>query len=182
MLIAPLEQDWAAPAAIAADLAALEHSLGARLPEPFRQFCLRFDGGYPYPNMFDAAIIRAGAVISADPMMFVEFFYPLAEMQAHWQGETYGEGCPPEMLLIGNEPGGVEILLSLRAQTLGMVYLWQGSTNIWGSDGNDEGALHLQAPSFGAFLAQLCDTPDKAGHAHWATPRHLALARELGPL
>ena len=140
---------------------------------------LRFGGGYPYPNSFDSAIIRAGGVISSDPRMYVEFFYSIAEMQGHWQRETYGDGTPPGMAMIGDEPGGTEVLLSLRPQDFGVVYLWLGRTNVWGTDGNDESALHRQADTFNAFLASLDDTPDKAGYEHWSIPRNLASAREF---
>ena len=33
-----------------------------------------------------------------------------------------------------------------------ILYLWLGSTNVWGTDGNDDSALHRQADTFNAFL------------------------------
>lgn len=171
MLIAPF-QDKAFPAtgSLEGAVTAWERELGLRLPEDYRNFLLRFDGGYPYPNFFDSALIRAGVVVSSETLMVVEFFYSLAEGQAHWNKASYGAGTPPGMAFIGSEPGGTEVLMSLRPQDFGVIYLWYHSTNIWGTDGNDDSALYRQADSFNDFLVSLFDTADREGYEGWYRP------------
>ena len=69
------------------------------------------------------------------------------------------------MFFLGSTGGGVEVLMSLRPKDHGAIYCWYHSTNIWGTDGNDDGALYEQAESLAAFLSSLTDTASKAHRA-----------------
>ncbi|MBD2748178.1 hypothetical protein IC232_15885 [Microvirga sp. BT688] len=81
------------------------------------------------------------------------------------------------MLFIGCNPGGLEILLSLRAADFGQIFCWLHSTKIWGTEGNDQ--LWLQAPSFEAFIASLYDEPDRSDYDDWHIPIYDKLAKPL---
>lgn len=175
--IAPLDGAWSDPADTQARLALFERTLGVALPPAYRAFLIRFDGGRPYPNTFRPTPGGLGAVWSTAER-YVDAFYSLAEVEAYAQGNVYDGGQPPGMLCIGGDSGGLEILLSLRPQDIGTIHLWMGSTSLWGTDGNDEGALHVQAPDFAVFLSSLTD-PDGSGYDHWATPRNLLLAKAV---
>jgi SMI1 / KNR4 family (SUKH-1) len=176
-VVAPLNGAWSDPADTERRLVAFERALGTTLPAVYRAFLIRFDGGRPYPNTFQPTLACAGSVLSSTEC-YVDAFYSLAEVEAYTRGEVYGQGQPPGMLSIGGDSGGLELLLSLRPQDIGTIHMWMGSTFLWGTDGNDEGALHFQAPDFPAFVSGLTD-PDGSGHGHWATPRNLLLAKSL---
>jgi hypothetical protein len=93
------------------------------------------------------------------------------------RGDVYGKGNPPDMLFIGCEPGGLEILLSLRPGDRGHIFCWPHTTNIWGTDGNTQ--VWHQADSFDAFLGSLFDRQDGSDYAAWRRPIYDTLAKPL---
>lgn len=172
MLIAPTDKDkgWSLAAATERAIVAWEAETALRLPEAYRRFMIRFDGGYVWPNMFTSAIIEAGIIPSSDTAMFIDTLYSFDLVLGHWRKDTYGDGTPPGMVFVGDNPGGTEIVMSVRPHDFGVIYLWYHSTNIWGTDGNDDSALIRQADSFPAFLQSLYDDTDKSGYEAWYIP------------
>lgn len=139
-----------------------EAETGTALPEDYKQFLRRVDGGYPYPNTFFPDLPKDRFFAYAEGA-FLSVLYDWESVQRHWRGEVFGAGTPPGMLIVGNEPGGLEILLSARPQDRGRVYAWYHTTAPWGTDGNAAAALFPLAGSFSEFLGALGDTPDNDG-------------------
>lgn len=172
MFLAPndYQKGWSNPAVTRAAIEAWESRNGICLPSTYRHLMIAFDGGSIYPNIFDSAILRAGRVPANDFEMNIERVYDFDYATQLWNTEVYGRGTPPMMMFIGDDPGGVEVLMSLRPQDFGVIYLWYHSTNEWGTDGNDDNSLIRQADSFDAFLNSLYDAPDRSGYDHWFIP------------
>jgi hypothetical protein len=182
-LIAPVterwnqgERDWSYVKDPSQDIARWEISTGLALPDKYRRFMLKFNGGRVYPRIFQYNVPLT-QYPSNEPVTVVNPFYSWTAAEKHWRGDIYGRGTPPEMLFIGCDPGGLEILLSLRPKDFGHIFCWVHSTNIWGTDGNDQ--IWHQASSFEAFLDSLYDESDGSDYDDWHVPIYDKLAKEL---
>jgi hypothetical protein len=182
-LIAPLterwnegERDWSYVKDPSEDIARWERTTGLSLPDAYRRFMLAFNGGRIYPRLFRYTV-PLEFYPSTEPVTYVNPFYSWADAERYWRGDVYDRGTPPDMLFIGCNPGGLEILLSLRPADFGQIFCWLHSTNIWGTDGNDR--LWLQAVSFEAFLDSLYDEPDGSDYDDWRRPIYDKLAKPL---
>jgi hypothetical protein len=173
-LISPVDGEWNADGAAAAAISGWEHATGLRLPDDYRGFMFRYDGGRPYPNMFRrvALVPHEGECLSEH---FLDPFFNWDRVVT-WSKEL-GNRLPPESLAIGADPGLVEIVLSLRRDDYGAVYSWVRNWGVWGSEENSY--LCLQAPSFAAFVASLFDDKEGNGYAYWHTPAGERLQRTL---
>ncbi|WP_367185494.1 SMI1/KNR4 family protein [Mesorhizobium ventifaucium] len=54
-LISPVDREWHAGGHAASAISSWEHETGLRLPDDYRGFMIRYNGGRPYPNMFKHA-------------------------------------------------------------------------------------------------------------------------------
>lgn len=182
-LIAPVterwnegERDWSFVKDPSRDIVAWESRTGHALPDSYRRFMLAFNGGRVYPRLFRSAVpLERYPFI--EPVTFVDPFYSWADVEEYSRGDVYGRGTPPDMLFIGSDPCGLEILMSLRAADYGQIFCWVHSMNIWGTDGNDW--VWNQAPSFEAFLDLLHDEPDASDYEGWHIPIYDRLAKPL---
>ncbi len=55
-VIAPLSEEWMIPSDLENRVAGWERSAGVRLEASYRSFLMSYNGGRPYPNVFDVAI------------------------------------------------------------------------------------------------------------------------------
>lgn len=173
-VISPVEQEWSAAGTAAAAVSRWELESGLGLPDDYRRFVIRYDGGRPYPNMFKhTALDDQGAQNPSDHLVDPLYSW---DRVVTWSGEL-GNRLPPKCLAIGADPGLLEIVLSLRAEDYGAVYSWVRNRAVWGSAENSY--LCRQAPSFGGFVAALSDDAEQSGRACWYTPRADRLKREL---
>jgi hypothetical protein len=178
MKIAPEKGRAPIPADQAARITDFATNIGGQLPVDYLTFLTRYDGGFPYPNVFDE--VTPDAVRrSVDRQAFCDRLFDLENVAAHSRGETFGKAVPTGFLLIGEDPGGLIFLLSLRPDDFGALFLWQANSAPWGSAENNETHIFQQASSFSDFLDSLYDTEDKIGYDHWATPFIVANAVEL---
>jgi SMI1 / KNR4 family (SUKH-1) len=182
-LIAPItegwnrgERDWSYVKDPSADIARWERDIGFQLPDAYRRFMLTFNGGNVYPRLFRHNVPQ-DRYWSTEPVTQIDPLYSWADVEEHTRGGVYGRGNPPDMLFIGTDPGGLEVLLSLRVEDRGHIFCWPHSTNIWGMDGNDQ--IWPQATSFEAFLHSLFDLPDESDYKAWRLPIYDKLARPL---
>lgn len=172
-IIAPNGDAWPDPAATAAKVATLETQLGSALPEPYRNFLVSTDGGAPYPLIFE------DPRDPADPYRFLDRFNSTDFIARAMSGEIYSGGEPKGYVIIGEDPGGLVVVLSLQPADLGAVYIWESSTAPWGTGENTAAALIPLAPDFASFVQALYDTPDRMGWTHWAIPIRERLQRPL---
>lgn len=153
-------------------------ALGRTLPKDYQTFLLRYDGGAPYPNIFDDPTPAELREV-ADTQVFCDRLYPLDDARAEAEGANYGDAVPSGFVPFAEDPGGIVLLLSLREGDFGAVMVWRATIATWGSDDNNHSHLFRQSDSFTAFLTSLYDTDDKIGYAQWTTPWRLENARDL---
>ncbi len=170
------ERDWSYVANASQDIKRWESTTRSNLPDGYRRFMLTFNGGRVYPGLF-CYNVPLELYPSTEPVTRVDPFYSWATVESHWRGEVYGKGYPPDMLLIGCDPGGLEILLSLRPTDWGHIFCWPHTRNIWGTEGNTQ--VWHQADSFEAFLKSLYDLQDESDYDAWHLPIYDKLARPL---
>ena len=178
LIIAPLNEEWPNLSGLGREITVWEIEANTSLPSAYRAFLLAYNGGSPYPNVFDVAVPDA-IWGSADKQTFLDPLYDFAFSVSLYNGDTFGDGTPRPFFFIGSNPGGLELLISLRPKDAGSIYCWQGTDVPWGTDTNTDSALYLQAKSFPEFIASLYDTPDKIGYDYWESPRHKLLAQPL---
>lgn len=135
---------------------------GKRLPNSYKLLLGIANGGYVYPNIVANTDIE-GRISYGDAGLFFSVLYDWHTCLSNFEGDTFGEGTPPNFLMFGNDPGGVEFILSVRNHDFGSVYGWPHSSNIWGTDGNEENALILISSSFAGFISSLSDNREKDG-------------------
>jgi hypothetical protein len=177
-IIGPNGNQWPDTSHHLAKIAEFEKISGLRFPEDYRTFLMKYDGGRPYPNTFKVAVPPALWDMAED-LTYVDPLYSWDFSRQLLDKTTYYEGTPECLWFIGCDPGGLELLLSLRPKDHGTIYSWRGTYTAWGTDGNDQATLYMQAPSFTAFVFGLFDTPDKQGYDYWKTPNQILLARDL---
>ena len=178
MKIAPEKGRAPIPADQAARVEAFAVSVDAQLPSDYEAFLTRHDGGFPYPNLFDQ-VTPDTVRWSVERQAICDRLFGLENVASHAKGDIFGNATPTGFLLIGEDPGGLVFLLSLRAEDFGAVFLWQSNGALWGSAENNENHIFQQAVSFSDFLDSLYDTEDKIGYDHWVTPFAVANAVEL---
>ncbi len=172
-IIAPEGSAWPDEAALADAVAELEAALGTTLPEPYRSFLLTYGGGAPYPLIFDYAPDED------DPERFLDRLNRPARVQELFTGKTFGDGTPQGFAAIGEDPGGLIVLLSLHPGDFGAIYAWSATAEPWGGPNNSPDMLVHLGADFGAFMASLYETEDLMGYEHWSTPQRRALKRDL---
>lgn len=118
--------------------------LGATMARAVPGDYLSFLREFPSTGMFDIdGTVGIGAF--ALDMLFASCTdkrYDLVEIASR---PLYDGDMPRDFLLIGDNNFGNAFGLDLRAGTLGQVFYWD----------HDDGALHLVAPNFSEFLANL---------------------------
>jgi len=119
-------------------LEAFEKELGTALPEPYRQFLIQHNGGYPS---------------GAKKLYALDQFYGLHD-GPDWarfpDRRLLAQFIPPRMLVIADDPGGNHYCLSLGPPDRGSVYLWDPECAYQG-----DGAFQLLADDFHTFLKGL---------------------------
>ncbi len=178
LIIAPIDYEIRGDDQIGNKIATWEEENNVKLPNSYRKFLERFNGGYVYPNVFkiNADINEIGL---NDDLMFFDIAYDFDYAIELWNREVYYNGTPEGFFFFGSDPGGFELLISLRQKDYGHVYGWFHSTYEWGTEGNTEASLVRQSDSFEAFLNSLHDTNDQIGKQHWETPKAVQTAIKL---
>jgi hypothetical protein len=100
----------------------VEQKYECRLPDDYRQFLLKNNGGFPLPECvtFD----EAGRKTAADVFCFLAIGdeRPWASME--WNRETYSGRLPKNTLPIARDSGGNLWLLNVGPENTGSVYFW----------------------------------------------------------
>ncbi len=161
---------------------AIEHwekDSGFTLPPSYREFMIRYNGGYVYPRLFKTPLLsgQSGPYYDDSNLIYIDPVYCWKTVEINWNGEWYGRDPIPEnYLLIAGTPAAIELLLSLNPNDFGYVYSWRHSVYKWGSDENSQ--IHLQAQSFAQFLEGLFDDNGE-DYENWYIPAYENLIRDI---
>jgi hypothetical protein len=187
MKIAPLterwnegERDWSFVKDPRADIEAWEKAEGILLPESYRKFMLRYNGGRVYPRLFRTKAEighMMGPYVCQDEETFCEVIYDWAFVERIYTGKYYAKGVPPKHIAFASAPMRIELLMALNSKNYGRIYAWIRSTNDWGTDGNDE--IFPLARSFPEFLLNLYDDKKKSDYSNWRVPIYDILAKDI---
>lgn len=171
------ETDWSYVSDPTSALAAWEHARNISLPQDYRNFLVKYNGGRVFPRLFKHKMgpLQAGPYVDETGQTYLDLILPWESVESHWRRETYGDGVPPEHLVIGDTPGGIQILMSVRPTDKGTISSWYHSTSAWGTDGNTK--THPLADSFTDFLRSLYD--DGNDYEGWHIPVYDKVAKDL---
>jgi hypothetical protein len=146
------------------------------VPSDYRQFITKYNGGRVYPPMFRYTV-PLDKYPSTEPVTYLDPLYDWDYVEEIWNGGVFNGRNPPQMLMIGSDPGGLEVLLSLRKEDYGKIYTWLHSLSGWGEEDND--TVYLQASSFREFMDSLYDNEAREGYTYWHRPGLAHLERKL---
>ena len=115
------------------DIAAFESRTRVRLPEEYRKFLARHNGGVPTPASFSESSVRYFLEIQGRDSY--------SDIEARWA--LIGDRLSDGMLPIANDPGGNSILIQTSGADVGSIWFW---------DHENPSALVRLADSFNRFL------------------------------
>jgi len=177
ILIKPAEGNWSSFDDPAPRIAQWENSTGRKLPEDYKKFMSRYDGGRIFPLIFDRKIPPDVYSMGA-PETFLNMFYPWETVAGIWNGEIFDKRTPPDFIVIGSSPGSVEVVLSLANETYGKIFLWLHSQSDWGACNNNH--VWPQEESFRAFVESLYENDGEEGYDYWYLPGEKGMEKTVG--
>ncbi len=127
--------------------------IGVKLPKPYVDFLLRYNGGYPSPDTFKIADWNNASSVHA--------FYKINSKQSYDDllecHHTFSERIPSSFLTIASDPGGNQICLAVSGSDYGKVYYWDHENEADNGEIADMGNMALLADNFNDFMAGLTD-------------------------
>ncbi|OMF94221.1 SMI1/KNR4 family protein [Paenibacillus sp. FSL R7-0337] len=117
---------------------------GLQLPQQYREFLLKHNGGYPKPYYF--------TISREQGMGMVNVFYGIGEMYDDLDKKihNFDEILEAGFIPIADDSGGNQICLGLTEAHFGHVYFW-----IHDEDPEDMGNMFFLSKDFGEFLERL---------------------------
>jgi hypothetical protein len=148
------------PPASPEQVAAFEAEIGAPLPDDYRRFLLRSNGGslggnYEFEGEAASAVVRSVGGFREG--------YSLRSARGCYQGSP--PRIPHALLWIMDDPGGNAVCLGLTGKHRGRVYFWvhdeEPVPDEWDGDVETAGNIRLLADSFTDFVTGLCPRNDE---------------------
>ncbi len=135
-----------------------EKLIQAKLPEDYKQFLLKHNGGHPIANGFE--LIKP--INNKTKEAGIDWFYSLydediANISTEFNNistrfKDSRDKIPDEILPIGDDSGG-KICLGIQGDYYGKLYYWTTNWSWWSED--DYNYLYLIANSFTDFINSL---------------------------
>lgn len=131
------------------DLINLEAQLGVKLPNSYRDFLKKHNGGYPQPDGFDFANGEDGSSVDK----FLEISSSKNESVSEYYN-NYKDRIPKDYFPIAKDPGGNLILIGVKNSNAD-IYFWDHESEA--EDGDVPGMynMHLIATSLDDFINDL---------------------------
>ncbi len=148
------------------DVETWEERNGKRLPVEYRNFLLAYLGGFPFPACFDVSPDPWPEFLDENPQEVTEL-YTWKHVQDLISTNYYYDGYPRGYLIIGDAVSPVHLLLGVREDNWGKIFLWYHSSDEWGGDVNNEAGLVLVADNFDYFLRSLYDDGSGVARRNW---------------
>lgn len=119
---------------------------GLQLPQQYREFLLKYNGGYPRPYYFN--------ISKEQGIGMINIFYGIGEMYDNLDKkiDIFDDILDAGFIPIADDSGGNQICLGLSEKYYGNVYFW-----IHDEDPEDMGNMYFIAEDFGGFLEKLHD-------------------------
>jgi len=154
------------------ELVAVELGLGSRLPESYRWFLMNYGATTPCEIVYYEPLIRFPAEVSPCGRGYVAIFYGTKSDVDEAYSLTrrirfFGGRIPSNMIPIGDDGGGGQILLGVSGKEAAKVYFWDiqgepldeaGFFDEYGKPRPPEAMLqnvHFIADSFEGFLSRI---------------------------
>jgi hypothetical protein len=145
------------PAALTA-IAEFERQLGSQLPEDYREFLIRCNGGHVGGRLWYVGPTPNGARADAG-VHHVGGFRKETYFSLERHRESYEGRIPRDLLWIMDDPFGNAICLGIAGDYRGRVYFWdhemEPDADEWNGAVETAGNLQLLANSFTEFVAGL---------------------------
>lgn len=175
-LIRPTQGTWDDVPDRSKEIIEWQQETGLKLPRNYLYFMTAYNGGRPYPLILDYSI-PVERYPSTEPKTFIDILNDWDEVMEAWHGRVYGEGPPPRSIIIAQDPGGLQIVMSLDENDHGVVSSWYHMTTPWGTPPNTE--VWREAGSFREFIGRLYEDEARSGLKYWHRPRKADLQRPL---
>jgi hypothetical protein len=136
-----------------AEIAALELRVGCRLPESYRNFLLKFNGGRPAPYMqvVDIENLPGG---DTDVMMFFGIDRSVESSTIDWNLSALEERIGEQLLPIARDSGGNRFCINLSKNDFGSVVYCDFEPG-FGFHASDSAIYYRVAPDFDSFLDRI---------------------------
>nr|WP_052421250.1 SMI1/KNR4 family protein [Paenibacillus sp. FSL R7-0273] len=123
-----------------------ERMNGVQLPQQYREFLLKYNGGYPKPYYF--------RISQEQGIGMVNIFYGIGEMYDNLEKriDIFDDIIDIGFFPIADDSGGNQICLGLTEKYSGNVYFW-----IHDEDPEDMSNMYFIAKDFKEFLEKLYD-------------------------
>ncbi len=129
---------------------------GRELPRDYRHFLLTYFGGFPFPSCFDVSVEPWPEFLDENPQVITDF-YPWTYVNELIETKYFYDGYPEGYLVIGEAVSPILLLVGIREDNFGKLFLWYNSTVDWGSDVNNESSLVFVSNSFAELIQNLYD-------------------------
>lgn len=137
------------------DIGLLEEQLGIRLPDAYKSFLARFNGGRPEPDGFE--IVGMDNNPNGSIQMFLRIGGPVESSTLAWNYNTLQGQIPPELFPIARTGCGDLICIIIAENEIsgpvGAVVLWDYHA-AWGNSGLCYD-IYLIANTFEEFIGDL---------------------------
>jgi hypothetical protein len=144
-----------------ADVARFEHEIGTKLPEDYRAFLLKCNGGSVGGELWFQGPTVEGKAADAG-VHGIGNLHAEDSMSLQVCREVYEGRIPNGTLWIMDDPFGNAICLGLTGQQSGYVYFWdhelEPDPDSWDGSVETAGNVQLLTHSFSAFIAGLQPT------------------------
>jgi SMI1-KNR4 cell-wall len=131
-------------------LVALERQFGIMLPENYKLFLLKHNGGRPRPNFFPIHGFEG------NPFGSIHYFFGIGDgvksSDVGWNYKTYNGRIPRELLPIAGDGSGNVICLSHKGVNKGFVYYWNHDLETSPPTYDN---IYFISDSFDSFLSSL---------------------------
>jgi hypothetical protein len=147
-----------APPVSAEMLAMLEASVGTSLPDDYRQFLIRCNGGYIGGALWFSGPTPAGEAADAG-VHHIGGLRDDANYSLAWHQDCYAGRIPRALMWIMDDPFGNAICLGISQETRGRIYFWDHEAEpdkaLCDGEIGKAGNVSLIANSFKDFVAGL---------------------------
>lgn len=137
-------------------LSEFEDEFNVKLPEQYREFMIKYNGGYVDPCIFNLDVIDDATVLKK--------LYPLKseeEVDLYYVNDLHDGFISDRFITIGNDPGGSGICLGVKGDVRGKVYFFDRESDYedYDEEGEeiliDEKIMYLLSDTFYGFLDSL---------------------------